>query len=217
MSLHISVLAIEADYLAELPAFFEQADYRVLKTTTVRTSAEAGQLLNDQPDDRNKVVKVAYLQDGWTMLVDPEMVLFADNDLVGGLSKKLHSRILGWVCEGVSGTYGFSFFNNGQIRCKLSVDGKIAEDTGVPIGEEAAIAWDNVFEDDILKLAERLGAPFHYLEEDREYQVFLLDESGMDEAQPSRSVPTVPQPPTPKPKDRPVPSPSSKQWWQFWK
>ena len=181
MSMHISVVSIEGDHLNEIAEVLERCEYVIEDIFTVQTGERASEELDWHPD-RNRVAKVAYFSDGWTFLVDPELVLM-NNDVWLDFSKKWNNRVVGWVCEGASGSYGLTVFDAGGKRREVMVgDGEILLNDGEPIPEESCINWNDAWEDDILDIAGRIGAEYDSLS-DREYTVFHLDESQMEFAE----------------------------------
>ncbi len=74
-------------------------------------------------------------------------------------SRKWSTRIMGWVCEGASGSYGLTVFDSGcKYREAFSVGGEVVVDKGKPLPEESGMNWNEVWEDDILEIAKRPGA-----------------------------------------------------------
>src|SRR5437588_5358596 len=114
MSMHISVVAIEGNHLAEISQVLQKCKYVIEKSTTVRTWKQAERELtwNPSPD---RVSKVGYFANGWTFLIDPELVLFTD-DVWRIYSRKWNARVFGWLCEGASGSYGLTLFQSGKKR-----------------------------------------------------------------------------------------------------
>ena len=177
MSLHISVVSIEGNHLDEIAEVLRECQYVIEDSFIVKTGEEASRQLEWGPD-RNHVAKVAYFANGWTHVVDPELVLMV-NDVWIRYSQAWNNRILGWLCEGASGSYGITVFNAGRrVRQVLAVDGEVSGDEGDPLPEEANTDWSEAWEDDVLEIARRFGAEYDYLE-NRDYLVFHLDESQM--------------------------------------
>lgn len=177
MSLHISVVSIEGDHLAEVADVMRKCKYLIEDCFAVSGEDQASRELDWQPD-HTKVAKVAYVAAGWTYIADPELVLMSD-DVWLEFSKKWNNRVIGWVCEGASGSYGLTVFDSGQKRREvMSVAGEVVIDEGEPLPEETGVDWSEAWEDDILEIAKRIGAEYDYLA-DRDYLVFRLDESQM--------------------------------------
>jgi hypothetical protein len=175
MSMHISVVSIEGDHLSEVADVLQNCQYVIEESFTVPTGDQASSELDWSPD-RNRVAKVAYVANGWTFIVDPELVLMLD-EVWFEYSHKWNTRIVGWVCEGASGSYGVTVFDSGSKRREVfSCGGEVRVNQGQPLSEESNINWSEAWEDDVLKIAKRLGAEFDFLA-DGEYLVFHLDES----------------------------------------
>ena len=101
------------------------------------------------------------------------------NDVWLEYSQRWSTRVVGWVCEGASGSYGLTVFDSGSKRREVfSAEGEVAIDEGNPLEEESGLTWSEAWEDDVLGIARRLGAEYDFLA-DREYRIFHLDESQM--------------------------------------
>ena len=175
--MHISVVSIEGDHLGEIADVLRKCEYVIERAFAVDSGERASEELDWNPD-QYYVAKVAYFSDGWTFIVDPELVLMSD-DVWLEYSRHWNTRVVGWLCEGASGTYGLTVFQSGQkLREVLVRDGEIAVNQGVRLPEELNIDWNEAWEDDVFEVAERLGAEFDLLT-DRDYLVFQLDESQM--------------------------------------
>lgn len=177
MSMHISVVSIRGDRLDEIADVLRKCEYVVEDTFRVSTFDAASRELEWGPDS-NHVAKVAYVADGWTFIIDPELVLMSD-DVWLEYSRKWNTRVIGWVCEGASSSYGLTVFDSGTKRREVFCsDGEIAVNDGEPLPEESDIDWIKAWESEVLEIAERFGAKYDPLA-DREYLVFRLDESQM--------------------------------------
>lgn len=78
MSMHISVVSIEGDHLDEIADVLRKCEYVIEDSFTVPTGDQASRELDWNPDC-NRVAKVAYVADGWTFIVDPELVLMVND------------------------------------------------------------------------------------------------------------------------------------------
>jgi hypothetical protein len=184
MSMHISVVSIKGEHLEEITEVFRKCQYVVEDAFHVSTGDQAARELNWHPD-RNHLAKLAYIAAGWTYIVDPELVLMSD-DVWLEYSHKWQTRIIGWVCEGASGSYGLTVYQSGsKLREVCRCDGEIAINEGKPLPEESEIDWGEAWEDDVLELVKRFGAEYDFLA-DRDYMVFRLDESRLTEPKPLR-------------------------------
>jgi len=175
MSLHISVVSIEGDYLDNVPQMFELAGYRLDGPPWVCNRQTVGDALISESSRRNVVRKAAYQLHGWTYIVDSELVLMFQPELWIKHTHDHQNQVVCWLCEGVSGTYGFSLFDRGRlVREVLSIDG-VVEAKGQSIPEESGIDWPEAFESEILSVASALGATYDGLESDIPYRVYQLD------------------------------------------
>jgi hypothetical protein len=179
MSLHISIISIEGDRVAAAAVIFTDCDYvPVGQAIQVHSEDELNEHLEEDIKDRTKVKKAVYYKDGWTHIVDTELVMMTKESVWCHRSREWAARVLTWICEGASGTYGFALYENGtKRRSVLVMDGEVHEDFGAPLPEEEGIAWSEAFEDEVLQVTERLGAPSEYCEGAVSYDVYLLDES----------------------------------------
>jgi hypothetical protein len=175
--MHISVVSIEGDHLADVAEILQKCEYVIEATFTVQTAEEAWKELDWNPD-RNRVAKVAYHGNGWTHIIDPELVLMSD-DVWLEYSRKWSTRVVGWVCEGASGSYGITVFEGGQKhRQVFACEGEVATDVGQRLPEEADVDWSAAWEDDVLEIVRQIGADSECPAEDG-YLVYHLDESQM--------------------------------------
>jgi hypothetical protein len=175
--MHIGVVSIEGDHRREIPEILARLRYTVLETFRSNDADQASEELEWGPD-RNKVAKVVYFSEGFTHIVDPEMVLMGDSIWLE-CSLKWGNRVIGWICEGASGSYGITVYESGRkIRNVFRVDGEIKTNEGEPLVEEFGLNWEGAWETDVLELADQLGASFD-MSVDREYEIYYLDESAM--------------------------------------
>jgi len=175
--MHISVVSIEGDHLNDIADVLKRCEYVVEDSFTVQTGDEAAKELDWSPNP-DRVAKVAYSDNGWTTIIDPELTLMTE-DVWVEYSKEWNNRVFGWVCEGASGTYGLVVFDTGRKRRDvMAVAGDIAVNDGEPLPEESGTDWEQACEDEVLDLAEQIGPGNDFLA-DREYTVFHLDESQM--------------------------------------
>ena len=163
-------------------AIFQRCDCRLTGPPTVYNNVDdAWRDLSDEPKDRTKVKKLAYFDDGWTFIVDDEIVMLVQDEVWSYVSEHWQTRVFGWICEGASGTYAIAVFDNGKkIRNAFYVDGELHEDNGSPLPEESGVDSSSPYEDDILRIADRMGASFGCSDFASAKHVYLLDESHME-------------------------------------
>lgn len=169
----MALVSIEGDHRAAAPEIFDLLDYKIVGTPAlVQHAKELDAHLNG---DSGATKKIVYTDGEWTHIADFELILFSEPLLWKELSKRWNTRIVAWICEGTSGTYGFSLYENGELlRQILSVDGKLSQIVGEPLPEEDGLEWEHACEDDIFVLIEHFGVHYTYMEEDREYCVYQL-------------------------------------------
>lgn len=209
MSMHSSILMIQGNHLQSLPDVFSRFDYRQTRTAERSEGLErtveaiAWQPWNGKP--RNIVHKAACVLNGWTVILDPEMVMVAHGEKCAAVSKMLHSKLFGMLCEGTSGTYAYRVCDGDFMRWFLWQDGQILEDVGDRVPEEPPV--DDIDEVTVLEMMARLGADFSDLEQVSEFQVYEFDESRPG---------SEPEPSAPAPLPIANSVKSKKPWWQFW-
>ncbi len=171
--IQMSVVSIEGDHLGAVGEVLHQVGFTIEKSFTVNSGDHACVELLWHPV-ACRIAKVAYRADGWTHIVDPQMVLAAA-DIWLDVSKEWKATIIGW---GYSPGYaGITVIRDGErVRDVLYSHGTVVVNHGTPLVEESGIEWNDPNDDAILDIAERLGARYDDLA-DREYLVFRLDES----------------------------------------
>lgn len=96
----------------------------------------------------------AKFENGWTIIVDEEMVFVVEDDLLAELSEELETEIFTFTIQSTSATYGFSRFNEGKNRIFLVQDGELIENLGDKMAVEMSINIDeNASIEDILNIA----------------------------------------------------------------
>ncbi len=176
MGMHGVFVVIEGNHLSEISEVLEKRGYVVEKSFTVKTGKQASREMTWKPDGQH-VAKAAYFANDWTFILDPELVLFAD-DVWLEFSNKWKSRIVNFMCEDTSATYGLSFFKSGKkSRFVVSSDGNLAVSEGKPVAEESGADWTEATDDTIWKIMESFGAKYDFLQPDRPCHIFRLRET----------------------------------------
>jgi len=196
MSLHSGAVMIRADVRDRMHEIFESFNYRPVGSMAVNTFEEAIPLLDYPRADRPAEVvhKAVVFVNGWTVIIDNEMVMLTDEQACSAVSARIGQPLFGMVCEGASGSYAFSFFNPDLRRSLWSGEGQIQDQRGTPLPEEQGVDPADIFEDDVLLIMKRLGVDYAAIEAASPVIVWELDESHIQ----------VPAEPAPKP------------WWKFW-
>jgi hypothetical protein len=209
MSLHASMTMIKGDHLGRIGDVFKSFNYRL--TGTVEHTDNWIETLKAlqyprSSKSRDIVYKAVFVHNGWTVILDPEMVMFVDEDTCTQISQLLSSSIFGMVCEGTSNSYGYSLYDGELVRAFWASDGEIFDNRGDILPEEEGIDHSDVFEDEVLKVMERFGVNYLDFENLQNFQIFELDESHMSIHSVSD---TVEQPLKPSQENK-------KPWWKFW-
>ena len=136
MGLSKAIIAIKGNYIDKLEKIVDILNYM------------------EDDDIINAFSQNAKLENGWTIIVDEEMVFVAEEDLLSELSEELKTEIFTFTIQSTSATYGFSNFNNGKNRIFLVQDGEIIENTGDKMKVEITFNIDeNASIEDILNIA----------------------------------------------------------------
>ncbi len=197
MGFRTCVLMIRGDHRAALPAVFERFHYQVkagpVRVGTWNQVVEALAGPRQAGDEKSPLMlpKGACLVNGWTVILDPEMIMSADEDLCAGLSRQLRSRVFTMYCESTTGTYTYGFFDGSLLRFVASVDGTADVDKGPKQPEEEDIAdLGDLSDEDVLGVMQRTGVDyFEDLMAADEYYLYSLVAAGADK----------------------------KPWWRFWR
>ena len=196
---------INSDIRDNLSDIFSRFDYVPVAPMKVNSFEIVGQEMSyPRPDKpRNLVHKAVAFINGWTVIIDPEMVMSLEKELCAELSKVLGAKVFTMICEGASGTYSFALTENGKQRVFLSIEGEIHENEGTPIPEEEGVNLETLFQDDVLLIMEKLGVNYTNIETHSEFDVWELDEGQIE-------VPKEYLQNTLKTEQK------KKSWWKFW-
>lgn len=179
MSLHASVLLLQGDVTLRMVEVFEAFSYKPVQSRRIQgwlnVLNELQYPRTDSP--REHVHKAVTVYKGWTVVLDPELILAAEEKICSSLAELLKVSIFGMLCEGISGSYGFWLYQPQLRRGYLRVDGTVEQDIGSPIPEEGGVDLAHLFEDDVLLIMRRLGVSFQELELVEDYEVWTLDTS----------------------------------------
>jgi hypothetical protein len=203
MSLHASLVMVQADARSAMGSVFELFHYHPLGMEAVQTWEAALEAIRypRSGSPRTTVHKAVATCNGWTVVVDPELAMAADAAACGQLAARFGAPAFAMTCEGASSTYGFSSYRAGVRRAFMAVDGDVAEDEGPPIPQEAGIDLGKLLEDDVLRIMDRVGVPYSGLESAGSFDIWALDESHL---------------PTPQPSGPAAQAAPSKPWWKVW-
>lgn len=212
MSLHLSVIAIRGDARTAMGEFFEDCDYALkVPPKTVFSQRALVEAL------RLAEARAVCFHNGWTTVIDPELVLMLEDDVLAGLSARF-GTVLTMVCEASSGSYGFSCYHGGkQVRVLLVVDGETMDDTGAPLPEEKGTRYEKLFEDDIQRILAKLGYVYPVEEVPTGFVVYCLGAVAQTLEHADTEAPAVPAAPFRGPDPQaPEPAPTPEPRRRFW-
>lgn len=170
--LQIGVVSLKGDHLNVVTDLLSQSGYRVERTFAVEEGERVSQELAWRGGPR-AITVAAYLDNGWTHIVDSEMALMANDSLLA-YSAERETQIFAWSRD--FGCCGFTFISEGRrLRDVLYCDGGVV-DRGQRLPEELNLDWSQAAEEDVLAIAARFGAPYDFLA-DRKYLVFRVDQT----------------------------------------
>jgi len=143
MGLSKAIIAIKGNYLDRLE-----------KVTDILNYMEDGNIFEE-------LSQTAKFDNGWTILLDEEMVFATEDDLLLELSDELETEIFSFVVQSTSATYFFSNFKDGESRVFFAQDGEIVIDIGDKLKEEKGLNInEKVSIDDILRISKIIGIDF---------------------------------------------------------
>lgn len=157
-----SFIALKGDFLNQVDDVFGIYKYADTKTdSTFNDWDEFNNFLSENYFDysnREIALRGIWFYNGWTIVCDPEMVDTVDEATLLELSQKLNTRIITFVIQTTSGSFGYSVYDSYVKRCFLVIDGEVVDNEHEPLPEETGLNINkNVFIDDILQLAANFG------------------------------------------------------------
>ena len=103
-------------------------------------------------------IRGIWTDNGWTVIHDPEMVDTVEELALLQLSRVLNTDIITFVIQTTSNSFGFTVYNDTIKRHFFVSDGEITDNLYDPLEQENGLNInENIFSDDILKLAEKFG------------------------------------------------------------
>ncbi len=111
--------------MSDVGPFFRKLKYHVVGTNWATGWRQLNDALHKEGSDRYRVTKAAYLAHGWTHIIDPELVIFTEEEALSKESQLLNTKIVVWLSESASDTYGFWVYEHGRLlRGVLTPNGK---------------------------------------------------------------------------------------------
>ena len=219
MGYSIGLIAIKGNHLDKTDRLFSTFDYIDNgESKTYTTWDEAGKFLDDNYFDyanRDIALRGIWVDNGWTIIYDPEMVDLLESEKIETISKTINADIWTILIQTTSGSFSFSKFAPSRQRHFLVVDGQIAENEGTPLPEEKGLNMnEKIFGDDLESLAKTLGFKIQP-ETTGDYIVKYLSYNDQMKAQLAQFKPTTKEKPAlSKPTEDK--STNDKPWWKVW-
>jgi hypothetical protein len=162
MGYSIGVMAIKGDHLQKADRLFGMFDYvDTEEDKNYSTWTEAVNFLDDnyfEYANRDIALRGIWIDSGWTIIYDPEMVDLLENEKIEVLSKTINADIWTMLIQTTSGSFSFSKFAPNRVRHFFASNGQVADDEGTPLPEERGLNIDEkIFSDDLELLAKTLG------------------------------------------------------------
>ncbi|MCZ4242781.1 hypothetical protein [Pedobacter punctiformis] len=158
----ISFIAIKGNFFDKADEIFQAFKY--IDTKQDKQFVD-WQTFNDYLYDNyfelaNKEIAIRgiWTDNGWTIINDPEMVDTIEEEALIQLSRTLNTDIITFIIQTTSNSFGFTVYNDTIKRHFFVSDGEVTDNLYNPLEQENGLTInENIFSDDILKLAEKLG------------------------------------------------------------
>lgn len=161
MSMTTGLIAIKGDQTDRLASIFDFFNLTDTGKNEILTDWETveniieEEYMNPGDDVQRRIV---WVDNGWTIIEDYSFLLCMDEEALTNVSRTLQTPVFSLQTVGTSGCYGFHYFQGEKLRSFFNEDGKVADNFGKPLAEEAGYNFDvNAFYDDIHGLARNLG------------------------------------------------------------
>ena len=161
MGLTVSLVMIQGDHLTSLSEVFEALGYRGTgKVREVFSAEEAKELVSDPALGRTSFRMFACIVHGWTVVVDPELVMASDQDACAKVSTQLKTRLFSMTIQESTGTYAYDLYNGQRIRGFLYQDGEMVETLGNPFDPQSGFVETKLFDVVIQEQMQELGVKY---------------------------------------------------------
>jgi hypothetical protein len=169
-------VAIKGDHLSDVEALFKKLKYKVVRVGKGAGWRQLSDAIDKPGNGSHRVTKAAYFTHGWTHVVDPECVILTEEKILAEESLALRSKIVVWLSESTSDSYGFWVYEGGLgVRGVLNSNGKV-ESKGRRLRSEESIVWKDAGEDEILALVHRLGPGYDPDDDGIVFRTYDLEE-----------------------------------------
>jgi hypothetical protein len=164
MSLSTALFCIKGqhiDKLSEIFSFFKLNDTG--KDIILGDWDEAIEIMDKEfmnPDETSQC-RVAWYDNGWTVIEDLSLVLCTDEQRLKEISFHFSTQVFSLVTQGTSGCYAFWYYNQEKLRSFFNNNGNVIDNFGKPLPEEANYNInEKAFYDDIHGVAKQFGIDF---------------------------------------------------------
>ncbi|HTJ48745.1 MAG TPA: hypothetical protein VL443_04760 [Cyclobacteriaceae bacterium] len=155
--------------------------------------------------NRELAIRGMWTNNGWTIINDPEMVDTVEEEALLQLSRTLNTDIVTFMIQTTSNSFGFTIYNDTIKRHFFVSDGEVTDNLFAPIEQEKDLNInEDIFSDDILKLASKLGVDLEgknrltYTVKQLAYNEEMKNE--LEQFRQQQGQTTI----------------SEKPWWKFW-
>ena len=167
------IVMIEGDIRQQLDEVFRPFWYQPLRSYEV-----AGwEAMLDQIGEwisEDVVRKAVLFANGWTVILDPEMVMADDYKTCPAIARTLGRRIVGVAL--LEDAAGFFLYDPEVRRAFTTSRGKTDKNEGEPLPVEAEMNLDRIGERDILRFLKSFGLDYEGLKNLAPFQVWELGE-----------------------------------------
>ena len=205
MSVHKSFVLVEGDHRRDVERLLDGLGYAfAVVPRTLPTFDQASKVLYQWQVSPSVVKKALGHVNGWTTLFDPELMLARDPEACRKLARLARSRVFTAVCDGTSGTFGFTHVRGAATRSFLVCGGETVCDVGAPLEHEAGIVLDHPTEEDVERVMERVAFPAAALTDSGSWQILTLRQREEMHAHAAHAAAGGDD------------HAHKRQWWRFW-
>jgi hypothetical protein len=160
------IIAIEGNHMNNLESIFQTFRYNDTLNDMKFDSYEkhASYLFENYHELSSKglIIRGVWFVNNWTIISDPEFTDLVSEDIIEKLANKLNTKVLTFMIQSTSATFGYSLYNPGIQRQLIVSNGEICENQGEPVLEENEIdLTDKVCSEEITKLANTFEIDIH--------------------------------------------------------
>ena len=216
-----SWILIRGDHASRFPELFKMFEgyFPTGRVFTANNREKAYSFTGYEDRDKDGtweiVQKTVFVLGPWTVIDDPELILFDDLEGLQKVSTFIGGPVVAFQCLPRSSKFGFRYVTSNQNRSIVHWSGKITENEGNPIAEERGLNLDQMNQTECTKLLMGLLIDYEFVNHVKEFKVYELDESGvMEEDEASEETSTTQKKTN---TEEMYKSPEVKDpWWKFW-